>query len=78
VQHREEADGRTQMLGVRRDGEQRLGNCLKEDAVDDPGILERQSGDGLRQSKDEVKILDRQQLGFPFGQPLSAGRALTL
>jgi hypothetical protein len=77
VKHGEEADGRTQMLGVRRDGEQGLGNCPKEDAVDDPGIVERQSGDWLRQSKDHVEILDRQQLGFPFGQPLGAGRSLT-
>jgi hypothetical protein len=69
VKHGEEADGRAQMLGVRRDGEQCLGNCPKEDAIDDPGILERQSGNLLRQSKDHVEILHRQQLGFPFGQP---------
>src|SRR5260370_11116092 len=66
------------MLGVRRDGQQRLGHCPEEDAVDYPGILQRQAGDLLRQGKHHVEILYRQQLGLPIGQPLGAGRGLTL
>ena len=79
VQHGQEADGRAQMPGVRRDRQQRLGNGAEEDRVDDPGILKCQPGDLLRQRKDHVEILlHRQQLGFPFGQPLGAGRRLAL
>jgi hypothetical protein len=78
VKHGEEADCRAKMLGVRRDGQQRLGHCPEEDAVDYPGILQRQAGDLLRQGKHHVEILYRQQLGLPIGQPLGAGRGLTL
>src|SRR5262249_11955092 len=39
VKHGEEADRRTQMLGVSRNSQQRLGHCPEENAVDDPGIL---------------------------------------
>ena len=78
VKHGQEADCRAQVLGVRRDGQQRLGHCPEENAVDSPGILQRQAGDLLRQGKHHVEILYRQQFGLPFGQPLGAGRALTL
>ena len=78
VQYSQETDGRTQMLGVRSNGEQRLGRCPEEEAVDSPGILQCQASDLLRQSKHHMEILYRQQLGLPFGQPLSAGRSLTL
>jgi len=43
VEHGEEADCRTQTLGVRRDRQQRLGHYAEEDAVDSPGILQRQA-----------------------------------
>ena len=45
VKHGQEADCRAQMLGVRRDGQQRLGHSPEENAVDYPGILQRQAGD---------------------------------
>src|SRR5260370_19157349 len=51
---------------------------MNETAVDSPSIQSSQPGDLLRQSKDNVKILYRQQLSIPFGQPLDAGRPLTL
>ena len=79
VEHGQKADGRAQMLGVRCNGQQRFGNRAKKDRVDDLGVLKRQSGNLLRQCEDNVEILlHRQQLGFPFRQPLSAGRRLTL
>ena len=48
MEHGQEADGRAHMLGVRRDGQQRLGNGAEEDRVDELGVLKRQSGDLLR------------------------------
>src|ERR1700686_2546874 len=78
VKHGQETDGRAQVPGVCRDGEHRLGHCPEENAVDYPGILQRQAGDLLRQCKHHVEILHRQQLGLPFGQPLGAGRGLAL
>ena len=79
VEHGQKADGRAQMLGVRCNGQQRFGNRAKKDRVDDLGVLKRQSGNLLRQCEDNVEIfLHRQQLSFAFGQPLGAGRCLTL
>ena len=48
VKHGEESNGCTEVLGVRRDRQQRLRHCAEEDAVDCPGILHRQAGDLLR------------------------------
>ena len=79
VKHRQEADGGAQVLGVPCYRQHRLGHGLEENAVDSSGVLQRQGGDLLRQRKHHVEILlYGQQLGFAFGQPLGAGRALTL
>ena len=78
VKHGQEADSRPQVFRIRGDSEQRLGDCAEEDAVNTPGIVQCQAGDLLRQSKHDVEILYRQQLGFPIGEPLGTGRALTL
>ena len=78
VEHGEEADGRTQMFGIRRDGQQGFSDRPEENAVDSPGILQSQGGDLLGQRKHHVEILYRQQLGFSCGQPLRTGHGLTL
>ena len=77
VKHGQKADGRPQMSGVSRNGQQSFGDCPEENGVDAPGILQCQSGDLLRQCKHHVEILYWQQLGLPFGQPLGACRSLT-
>jgi len=78
VQHGQEADSRTQSLGIRRNGKQGLADCPEEDAIDRPGILQRHAGDLRRHREHHVKILDGQQFGFAVGQPLSANASLTL
>jgi hypothetical protein len=79
MEHGQQADGRAQMLGVRCDAQQRLRNGAEEDRVDDPGVLKGQPGNLLRYREDYVKLLlHRQQFSFAFGQPLGAGRCLTL
>src|ERR1022692_4475488 len=79
VQDSQEADGGAQVLGVPGDRQHRLGHGFEKNAVDSSGVLQRQVGDLLRQRKHHVEILlYGQQLGFPFGQPLGTGRALTL
>jgi hypothetical protein len=35
-------------------------------------ILERQSANLVGQRKHDVEVRDRQQFGFPFGQPFGA------
>ena len=39
VQHRGDADPRAEMLGIGRDGDERLGRGLEQDAVDDGLVL---------------------------------------
>ena len=69
VEHGQEADCRPQMFGVCGNREQGLGHRPEENAVDSPGILQCQAGDLLRQCKDYVEILYRQQLRLSLGQP---------
>ena len=76
VQHRQESDGRAQTLGIGGDREQRFRRRTEQDAINLARILERQPTDLLRQRKYDVEIRDRQQFGFPFGQPLGARQSL--
>ena len=57
VKHGQEADHRTQMLGVRCNREHCLGHRPEEDAVDGLGVLQCHRSDLLRQRKHYVEIL---------------------
>ena len=70
VQDRQKTDRRAQTFGIGRDREQCFRCGAEQDAIDLARILKRQPADLLRQRKHDVEIRDRQQFGFPFGQPL--------
>ena len=57
MEHCEESDLRAQMLGVSRDGAQRLAGGAEQNAVDDLLVLKGKGGDGLRYGEDHMKIL---------------------
>lgn len=76
VQHREEADLGTQVLGIGGDGAQRLGGGAEEQAVDERLVLISDGGNGVRQREDDVEVLRVEKLGATILQPLRAGQRL--
>ena len=78
MEHRNDADARAQVLGVGCDGKRGFGRCLHEKIVDHPLVVMGYVADRGRQRVDDMEIADGEQLGFPFGEPLPRGRALTL
>ena len=73
-----EADLGAEMFGVTGNGLERLGGCLKQDAIRDRLVLVGQSGNLLRQREHDMKILDLQQVGLARCQPIACRRALAL
>jgi hypothetical protein len=78
MEHRYEADSRTQMFAVGGDLQEGFGCGAKEHAVNCPLVLKSQGSEHLRQREDDVKVLDRQQLSSTLDEPCRAGGALTL
>jgi len=76
MEHREESDLGAQMLGVSRNGAQRLGGSPEQNIVDRLLVLQGNDGDGLRYGEDHVKILSVEKLGSTVFQPLSASQRL--
>ena len=74
MEHREESDLRAQMLGVGRNGAQRLANGPEQNVVDDVLILQSKGCDRLRQSEDHMKILGVEKLGSTIIQPFGASQ----
>jgi hypothetical protein len=77
VKYGEKTDLRPEMLGICRNGSQRLGRNTKKDAEDQLFVLEGDGGDLLRHSKDDVKIADGQELSLAVLDPLCSGKRLT-
>src|SRR5205085_2925404 len=74
----QKADPRAQMLRVSGNLQQRLRDSLKQDAVHDSRILERQGAEGFRQREDHVEVLNRQQFRRTLFHPPRPGRGLAL
>src|SRR5437879_3805240 len=72
VEHAEEADRGTEMLGVRRDLEERGRTRLEEQIVDDPFILQSQPRELMREREDDVVVADGEQFVLSGGEPLIA------
>ena len=70
-----EADLGAEMFGVTGNGLERLGGCLKQDAIRDRLVLVGQNGNLLRQREHDMKILDLQQVGLARCQPIACRRA---
>ena len=76
MEHREESNLCAQMLGVSRNGAQRLGGGSEQNVVDDLLVLQGNGGNRLRKSEDHMKILGVEKLGLPVFQPLGASQRL--
>jgi hypothetical protein len=76
VEHREESDLRTQMLGIGCNGAQCLAGSPEQNVVDDVLILKGNGCDWLRHSEDHMEILGVEELGSTIIQPLSASQRL--
>ena len=78
VQHCGQSDPRAKMLRIGRDGDERLGRGLEQDAVDDGLVLVGDVADRGRQREHDVVVPNRQQLRFAVGQPFLGGDRLAL
>ena len=76
MEHGEETDLRSEMLGIGRDGSQRFRRGLEEDAVDHLLVLVGDRGDLCRHGKDHVKIRNLQKFGLAVLDPLRPGQRL--
>src|ERR1019366_10196668 len=78
MEHAEESDVSSQVLGIACEFEQRSGAGTEEQIVEQSLVLEDQSGERVWQSEDDVEVWNGQQLGRTCGQPFCAHVALTL
>src|SRR5277367_5698184 len=78
MEYRYEADPRAQIFGIGSDLQEGFRRGAKEHAVHNPLVLEGYGRDHLRQREDNVKVLDREQLGGASVEPRRAGCALAL
>ena len=78
VEHTQEADLRTEMLGIGRYLQQGRGAGAEQEVVDDLLVLQSQPREFVRQREHDMHVADRQQFLAAFRQPLVAGVGLTL
>ena len=78
VQHRDEADFGTKMLGIGSNPAQRLSRRFEQDRVDQGLVLKGDRRDLRRQREDDVEIGNRQEFALPRGKPFPAGLSLAL
>jgi hypothetical protein len=78
VENRGDADAGSEVLGVGRDGDERLGRGLEQHVVDRRLVLIGDVGDRRRQREHHVIVGHRQKIGLAFGEPLLRRRALAL
>src|SRR6476660_144350 len=69
VKHTEEADIGSQKLRVACHLEQRFRTAAEQKVVQNPLVLQRQRGQFMRQSEDNMHVRCRQQLAFPCFDP---------
>ena len=78
MEHAEESDVGSEVLGVASQFEQRRGAGAKEQIVEQPLVLEDKRGELVGQGEDDVEVRHGQQLSRTRGQPLGARVALAL
>jgi hypothetical protein len=78
VQHAEEADFRTEMLGVGCDGAQRLRRRAEQNIVHHGLVLERDDLDLRWHGEHDVEVRHIEQLRLAVLQPLGTREALAL
>ena len=78
VQDGQETNGGAEVFRVGGNGEQSFRSGLKQEVVNLPRVLKRQSADLSGQGEYDVEIGNGQQLRLPLGEPLGASRGLAL
>ena len=76
MEHGEEANLGTQVLGIGGDGAQGLGGGPEQNAVDHFLILVGDRGNLFRQRKDHMEILGVEKFGATIFKPFRAGKRL--
>ncbi len=76
VEYGEETDLGPQMLGIGGNGAEGFGRRSEEKIVEFTLVLESDGRNGLRDSKDQVEILDWQEFGAPIIEPLRPSQGL--
>jgi hypothetical protein len=78
MEHAEEPDIGSQVLGLASQFEHRRGAGAEEQIVEQSLVLKDQSGERVRQSEDDMEVWNRQQFSRTRGQPFCARVALAL
>lgn len=78
MEHGGHAELGTEILGVGRDGGERLRLAAEQGGIDHRLVLEGDLSGGGRQGEDHVEIRHGKEFGLPLGKPLRACRALAL
>jgi len=78
MEYREESDLGAQMFGIAGYFQKGFRTGAEQEVIEDLLVLQRQWGELVRQSKDNVDIGDGQKFTLPSHNPLVASAALTL
>ena len=78
MEHAEESDVGSQVLGIASQFEHRRGAGAVEQIVEQPLVLEDKRGELVRQSEDDVEVRNGQQFSRARGQPFCARVPLAL
>ena len=78
VQHAEEADLCTEMLGIARDFQKGFRTGAKQEIVDDLLVLQNQRGQMTRKREDHMDVARREKLLLTRCEPAIASSRLTL
>ena len=78
MEHAEEPDVGSQVLGIASKFEQRSGAGAEEQIIEQPLVLKDEGGELVRHGEDDVEVRYGQQLSRTRGQPLGARVALAL
>jgi len=78
VQDHQQADRRTQTLGIGRDFAQRGRGAAHQQIIHDGGVGPGQVAERRRQCEDDMMVFDRQQVLCLLVEPTGAGQCLAL
>ena len=76
MQHESGTDLCLEMLRIGGDSAQRLGRDIQQQPVDDRLVVVRNRADRSRQCRDQVVVLDGQEVGLTRFEPAACGGSL--
>src|SRR5438445_654027 len=78
MQHAQEANLGTEMLGIRSNLQQSGGTTAEQEVVDDLLVLKSQPGEFMRKGEDHMEVADRKEFSTTFREPPVASAGQTL